>query len=127
MLDVQVKVTGPVFDGRAEVAVDNFVDAAKDQVAEEGVNDVRSILAVSLRNPTGFYESQIQTDRAREDRAVTDSGVIYGPWLEGISQRNLTTRFKGYGAFRRATQRLQGKAGKVAEEALPPFLARMNN
>lgn len=35
---------------------------------------------------------------------ITDGGVIYGPWLEGTSSRNETTRFKGYASFRKTVE-----------------------
>lgn len=121
-----VRVSGPLFDGRALAAADQFVDAAEAEIAQEGVNDVRAELGAVLRNPTGFYESQIQTQRARGNTAVTDGGVIYGPWLAGVSSRNQTTSFKGYPHWRRATQRLDAKAEQIAQSVLPPFLRRMN-
>lgn len=45
---------------------------------------------------------------------ITDSGVIYGPWIEGTSRRNETTRFKGYAAGRRTAQALQRMAPRLA-------------
>lgn len=117
---------GPLFDGSARRVIDAFLDEAKEEVADEGVNDVLSVLGSKLQNPTGYYESQIATDRQRDDYAVTDSGVIYGPWLEGTSSRNQTTRFKGYSTFRRTTQTLQGKAPDIAERVLPRYLNRLS-
>lgn len=127
MVNVQptVKTTGPIFDGRARAAVDDFLDAAELEVADEGVNDVRQQLGTVLQNPTGFYESRIQTERQRDDTMVTDAGVVYGPWLEGTSSRNQTTRFKGYHTFRQVAQRLQGKADDIAQRVLPTFIRRM--
>lgn len=126
MLDVDVRVSGPLFDGRAVAALDDFADAAEDALAREGVAEVRTVLASSLRNPTGFYESRIRTDFVRGDHVVDDSGVVYGPWLEGVTSANQTTGFRGYQQFRRATQALQSRAAQVAERVLPPFLSRMN-
>lgn len=127
MVNIQptVKTTGPIFDGRARAAVDDFLDAAEVEVADEGANDIRQQLGSVLKNPTGFYESQIQTERQRNDTMVTDGGVIYGPWLEGTSSRNQTTRFKGYRTFRLIAQRLQGKADDIAGRILPQFVRRM--
>lgn len=126
MLDVDVTVSGPLFDGRALAALDDFMEAAEAEVAREGVNEVRAVLAGSLRNPTGSYESQIRADHIRGEHVVDDSGVVYGPWLEGVSSANVSTGFRGYQQFRRASQALQARAPQVAERVLPPFLARMN-
>lgn len=118
--------TGPVFTGAAERAVDQFLDEAEVHVADVGANRVRQQLGGVLRNPTGEYESRITTERAREDIAVTDRKSVKGPWLEGTSSRNQTTRFKGYRTFRIAAQDLQGDAATLAEQVLPKYLRRMN-
>lgn len=120
-----VEISGPLFDGRADAAAAAFADEAEVRIAEVGVNMVRTQLDRVLRNPTGYYESQVQTDRSVGDMAINDNGVIYGPWLEGVGSRNRTTRFKGYATFRIVTQELNGVAVRIAEDALPPYLARM--
>lgn len=126
MFDMQVTATGPLFDGRATKALDDFIDEAEEHVADEGVNRVKAQLGQVLRNPTGFYESRIVTDRQRDDMQVHDSGVIYGPWLAGTSSRNQTTSFKGYDHWRRATQELDTDAANIAQQVLPKYLDRMN-
>lgn len=125
MADIDVTFRGPVFDGRSGAAVDDFCRASEGEIAQEGVNVVRAQLRRVLRNPTGYYESQIQTDRAAASSLVTDGDVVYGPWLAGVGSRNATTRFKGYAHWRRATQQLQARAASIAEGALGPFLRRM--
>lgn len=119
--DVRVSSHGPVFDGRADAAATAFVSDAEREVAKQGVDDVRQALHHVLRNPTGYYESRIQTEGNR----VADGNVIYGPWLEGVGSRNKSTRFKGYFTFRRVTQILRAKSSKVAERVLPKYLGRM--
>lgn len=127
MIDLEVTASGPIFDGRAVKAVDDFLTEAEEVVADEGVNRVRARLGNVLRNPTGAYQSRITTDLARQDRVVTDQRSVKGPWLEGTSSRNRTTRFKGYRTFRIVAQDLQGDAARIAEQrALPKFLRRMN-
>lgn len=117
-MDVTFSATGPLFDGRLDRAIAAGLEQGLDDVAQRGVNLVRQRLAGVLRHPTGHYESVIQTERAGSDRAVTDGGIIYGPWLEGVSQRNHSTRFKGYATFRRTTQELDRQAGPIAERAI---------
>lgn len=123
---ISVSKSGPVFDGRAALAVDAYGEDVTDTIAKQGVNDVRNALHGVLRNPTGNYSRHIVTERQSNDNAVTDSGIIYGPWLEGVGSRNSTTRFKGYFTFRRVTQQLDGKAGHMAEMVLNKYVRRMN-
>lgn len=125
-MGVRVTATGPVFDGRASLAVDAFLDRAVMEIAREGVNDIHNVLDSVLRHPTGRYERSIQTDRQGNDAVIHDSGIIYGPWLEGVGSRNRTTRFKGYFTFRRVTKQLDGKAVSIADRVLPEYLRRMN-
>lgn len=125
MSEIMSQARGPLFDGRAAAAIDAFTVDAENAVAEAGVNEVRQTLSGSLKNPTGFYESQIQTERRADTTLVTDGGVVYGPWLEGTSSRNTTTRFKGYAAFRRSVQRVQAQAPRIAEKTLQRYLGRM--
>lgn len=124
-LNIRVTKSGPIFDGRAAQAARAFADESEERIADEGVNMVRTQLSHVLKHPTGYYASRVQTDRAMGDRTVMDSGVVYGPWLEGTGSRNDTTRFKGYATFRKVTQRLQGQSGRIAERVLPPYLRRM--
>ena len=116
---------GPLFDGRAEQAMNSFARAAEDHVAKDGVNKVQERLGEVIRHNTGYYESQIQTDRVTEGASINDGGVVYGPWLEGTGSRNRTTRFKGYSTFRLMTQKIQAEAAHRAEEVLHPYLERM--
>lgn len=111
---MSVTYSGPLFDGRLERAVDAGVDEAEQRIAEVGVGVVREQLAAVLQHPTGHYQSEIQTDRVVGDWAVTDGGMVYGPWLAGVSARNRSTRFKGYSHWRRASQRLQAQAAGIA-------------
>jgi hypothetical protein len=120
-----VKITGPLFDGRAARAVDDFLDEATREIAERGVNEVQARLGQVLQNPTGSYQSKVVTDRASESWTVTDGGAVYGPWLEGTSSRNQSTRFRGYQTFRKIRQELEGKVEDIADPILDRHLSRM--
>ena len=121
-----VIATGPLFDGRALREAERARISVQDDVADAVFSEVHDLLDASLKNPTGYYESRIRTDRATTSNTVSDSGVIYGPWLEGTSNRNQTTRFKGYATFRRAYQRIEARAGQIGNDAIRPHVARMN-
>lgn len=113
---------GPILDGRADAMVAVAMPRVEKTIADRGVNLVRARLGSVLKHPTGYYESHIVTDRSVGDIAVTDSGVIYGPWLEGVGSRNSTTRFKGYRTFRLAGQELNAQAGDIAEREMQPTI-----
>lgn len=116
---------GPIFDGRAEVALLEMCDKIDDEVARAGKAEVLATLGSVLRHPTGYYESQITTTGNGNSTDITDGGVIYGPWLEGVGSRNRTTRFKGYATFRRVAQQLDAQAGPIAERVADVYVRRM--
>jgi hypothetical protein len=117
--NVYVRLQGPTVQGLATPILTGMLDVALEEVASYTQHEVSMELASVLQNPTGYYESQIRTDRvSAEAYSVNDSNVIYGPWLEGIGSRNATTRFKGYATFRRVRNRMAQKAGEIIEAAI---------
>lgn len=68
---------------------------------------------------TGYYRRSVHGQlRGRLHAEVNDSGVVYGPWLEGVSRRNERSRFKGYAMFRRAHEKLERNAYPAMVKAL---------
>lgn len=126
MADVDITKSGPIFDGRADRAYHDFSRKVAEEVADEGQKMVTDRLHEVIRHPTGYYESHIQVQVQSElNRVITDGGIVYGSWLEGESERNRTTRFKGYRTFRLITQELDKKSGEIAERILPRYIMRM--
>jgi hypothetical protein len=126
-ISAKVTTRGGIFKPSGIAAVGRAEMRVEDTTAAEGVSMVRSRLRSVLQNPTGYYSSQI---RARRDTIgtaeVTDSGVIYGPWLEGVSSRNQTTRFKGYATFRRTKQELAGKVPGIVKGDIATLVRDLN-
>jgi len=122
----RVTTSGPLTDGRALRAADRLRVAVVDDVAEDTLAQVQDALGTFLKNPTGFYESQIRVSNAMTDRTVNDSGVVYGPWLAGVGSRNQTSRFKGYAHWRRATQRAQARVKTVTAASVRKHVKQMN-
>lgn len=121
--------TGPVFDGKAEAALDRFAKAAQDAIGQKGVDEIRARLASVLKVDRGVYESHIHTERQIDDLVVTDTPIVYGPWLEGTGSRDAPdTRFPGYHTFRLVGQKLDGEAKDIAEAKLHDggYLREMN-
>ena len=52
-------------------------------------------------------------------------GVTWGPWLEGTSKRNSSTRFKGYHLFRQTRQALQKLAPEIGQAELDKVIGRI--
>lgn len=147
MSDSSARCTGPLFDGRAMAALDEGTGAARHEAARRGVQLTIAAFTASIRADHGGMQRSITTtDSSRtystrsgrttyslpvpvtdlSETVVTTDLATYGPWLEGASSRNETTRFPGYHGFRRAGQELDRIAGDVADGAIRPYVDRMN-
>lgn len=113
-------MSGPLFSGLLDRVTATAVDVAERELADEAKAAVDRNLSGSLQEPTGFYQSRIDVEADGTDLAVTDGGVVYGPWLEGVGERNRTTAFKGYASFRRAAQAVDARAAGIVERAVAP-------
>ena len=120
---VDVRVSGPVFDGRADAAVRDFCDEAERDIAGQAYSEVMTNLNQSIKNPTPNYETQITVTQRGADQVVHDRGIVYGPWLETGAGRR--TRFRGYHSFARARAAIETKAPAIVQRALRRALGRM--
>lgn len=102
---VTVQLKGALFTdpGRVLKAGGDDIEIAS---AEFGADLIRKELKDSIVNPTGNYVAAIAAVPRGDMAVITDSGVIYGPWIEGVASRNTRSRFKGYSTFRRSLQQI---------------------
>ncbi len=128
---MSVIATGPVFDGRATLALERYKNNLKSKLGEIGKARIRLHLAGVLRHPTGRYDAKIHTEGggAAGDLQITDAYIVYGPWLEGVGSRNSpVTRFPGYHTFRIVYQDLDMDSHRIANDYLNlgGYLREMN-
>jgi hypothetical protein len=95
--------------------------------------------------PTGVFKSVQEAGRKRVSRGqyrqgiqshfsglqgriddLGDQGKIYGPWLEGTSTRNQTTKFKGYFQFRKTRDWMQEQVKPEAKKFIRLFARKLN-
>jgi hypothetical protein len=129
MLGIDVELTGPLFAGPITPKVERAIDATLQELIEKGEQRLGQILQP---RPAGVYLSVQEAGKGKASKGhyrrnihgevkpdhsalITDGGVVYGPWLEGVSSRNEVTRFKGYSSFRKTAQWLEQQAPAVAE------------
>lgn len=126
-MGVEIRVSGPMFNGQAPVIVKDMVDEIVSRVASYALERVQWNLDASIRHPTPYYETQIKMTPYGDDViSVNDSGIVYGPWLEGTGSRNQTTRFKGYASFRRARQATEQAVETLAAPIVARHLGRLS-
>ncbi|MEU2402813.1 hypothetical protein ABZ609_00505 [Streptomyces rubiginosohelvolus] len=126
-MGVEITFSGPLFDGRAERAMQAASDDAREDIAEFGEEHALALMGGYFRNPTGYYESQVQTTRVSADVSlVHDDGVVYGPWLEGVGTRNRARPgFPGYRHWRTTKQLVEARGPEIAERAVRRHLPEM--
>ncbi len=142
---VQVRLRGPVLNGQAPPIINDTLRLTVGDVAAEGERIVKGELVPGHGLVTGHYRRSIhgETTGVRAGIALAaagvgagqffasphgiihDSQVIYGPWLEGVSSRNQSTRFKGYSMFRKARQQLETTKGVFLQRRVQQALQRL--
>lgn len=125
-MSIKVRTTGPLFDGRARREVTSSIERMTKDVAQALHDEVQHNLKSSLRHPTGRYQRHVTVERRSDDYVVTDSGVVYGSWLEGVSSRNRSTRFKGYSSFRKAVAKVQGQVDHIVEPEVNKLIKELS-
>jgi hypothetical protein len=75
---------------------------------------------------TGNYRRNIFGKRKGITGVITDGKVVYGRWLEGVSSRNQTTRFKGYFAFRKTNHLLNQHYKKTVKHFASRYVKELN-
>lgn len=120
-----VTYRGPLFTSVARREFDSYCRDARQNIAETGVSMIRQRLNQVLKHQTGHYVSSVRVERKDDRHEITDGGIVYGPWLEGVSERNRSTRFKGYRTFRETTQLIQMRAPEIAQRVLVRHIGRI--
>lgn len=110
-----------------QMAFGKLLNDIKEGVADYGVFLVLMRLGNVLREPTGYYESRIKKERQQQNWFITDSGVVYGPWLEGTGSRNQISRFKGYRTFQITRRELDQRKVQIAQPFVERFVRDMNS
>jgi len=122
----EVTVSGPLFEGdNVRQVLDTFAEDTRREVGDHALSEVLAITDKALRHPTGYYRSKIEHDGEGHVGYGGQQTVIYGPWLEGNSSRNKTSRFKGYRIFRKGRTRVRKTAPDMAAEIMARHIGKL--
>ena len=129
-LRISIDNEGPIFRNDATGKITKAVE----DTIEENVNFAESTLhTFATMRPRGVFLSPAQAGRRASQGhyvgnihgrrtglfgRVDDNKVEYGPWLEGTSSRNQTTRFKGYHLWRRTQQMIEKRLPGILQKKL---------
>ena len=106
------KIKGPMFESGTQIT-QGFAEAVNrgllDMAQIEGANRVKEQLYPGHGRVTANLRNHIGASVTKDYEAQVDAGahhlganIIYSSWVEGISSRNKTSTFKGYGMFQNA-------------------------
>ena len=127
----RVRVSGPIFDGEALAAVRAFLRDTENDLAEQGQRVIQAKAKAMNRSGRGGHGVAAGAvtltggEGMRIIRGGQQKGVVWWPWLEGVSRRNQSTGFKGYKTFRKTRYLLARALRPVAQENLNRYLPMM--
>jgi hypothetical protein len=124
-ITVTTKTSGPLFNGSARRIIADLGRDATQAVGQAVISELHFKMDRSFKNPTPYYETQVVMDRSADSIQIHDRGVVYGPWLEGTSSRNRTTRFKGYMIWRRTFQEINAKVDSIISQVVDRQVRRL--
>jgi len=145
---VTIKSEGPFFERRNKIVRDTMNNAINNllQLGEQRLDKVlrprdtrpgvfKTRAQAGKQASTGHYRRNVHADMKKASSfakttsavgKIHDSGVVYGPWLEGTSSRNLSTRFPGYSSFRRTKDYLDKLSPKILNAHIKKATKQMN-
>lgn len=126
---VYVDCSGPLFDGTGEKAAAELTDAIAKRGAEWAQQNLRDTAMNRSGRARGGFQSALRVVQRSVGYAVPAPmirGVTWGPWLEGGTQRNKSTKFKGYHLFSKTRTELEESvAQEIADKALEEYLPQI--
>lgn len=127
-LETEVDVRGAYLQGRDVPIMREFFEQAKQEVARVGITEIQQRLGKAAKHPTGRFAGAVKDNDLAKGRTIMADypQVLYGPWLEGVSARNESTRFKGYRMFKLTRGRLRKNVGPIIQHLLDQAVAKLN-
>lgn len=123
LLDVSTHARGPMFDGRARRAANEYVTRLERNLADEGRTILLGELDRVLKTQTPYYTTRIEVV---DGHKIWDTRVVYGPWLAGIGSRNYpVTKFRGYDHWIVTRDKLNARKQGIGERLLRRYTGRM--
>lgn len=125
MIELEVKETGPIFDGRADAAVARFTRDATKTITQVGTQMVKLKFASRIRVNTGRFLGRITGEVSGTIGRIYTKFILYGYWLEGVGSQNATTRFKGYWGYRETGLELDSRSAEILKPLIDKMIREM--
>jgi hypothetical protein len=120
----------PAFDRSISKSVEELARLGTVRLFQQGQSRPGGVfLSVEEARPghasTGRWRATLHVSVGQMNATITNPST-YNFWLEGVSSRNDTTRFKGYGLFRRTETYLEEEAPRVVERFANEAVSLLN-
>mgnify|MGYP003138581545 CR=1 FL=1 len=138
-IESKVEMKGKLFERIAPRILNQIINDGVTELVQVGESYLMENLSIGglyqgtllpsgarKQTSTGNYRRNIRTTTKNLRGIIDDRGVVYGPWLEGVSPRNQSTPFKGYAAFRKAMQKMEDKKVAVFRAHVKKYIRKMN-
>jgi hypothetical protein len=115
---LELRTSGPLFDGRAPAEVRKIRAEIIRLHVREGKRQIKAELSRGRGVDTGEYKRGIK-GRSRRGRfgKVWALDARISAWLEGVSSLNRKSRFKGYGVWTAANEDVVRRSDSITNEA----------
>jgi hypothetical protein len=128
-IKIDCRTEGPLANGEAEKAAQEWAENTTQAVADKGAELLREFPMDKTGRASGGFQRELQPVRKSPTQVNIAGrrveGVTWGPWLEGTSKRNEGNGFKGYHLFRATRRELNKLAPDIAQDELKKVLPRM--
>ena len=130
---VSIKVSGRFFRDGPQI-VQSMAHRIRREAAEAGESHLHKVLRP---RPSGVYLSVSEAKKGRASTGhyrrnvhaldmgswffITDSGVVYGPWLEFGGGR-----FRGYASFRRTAIWIRSQIRPISNRVVQQYIDQLN-
>lgn len=121
-------VTGPIADGQAQAALTAWANDVAREGGQFAWQQLISFPMDKTGRARGAFQSELKLNVNGPVARIPGpmvTGVTWAPWLEGISQRNSSTGFRGYRLFRKTRKELESKVTEIGEKVLQKYLPQM--
>lgn len=125
-ISLKFDASGPLTDGAAQKAVDDWTVNTSQALGDKGAEMLRAFpMNKSGRAKGGFQQNITPVRKSPAEVTVAGpmiKGTSWAPWLEGTSQRNQGSKFHGYHLFRTTRLALSKIAPAIGQAELDKLM-----
>ena len=125
-IDAKCDVSGALADGRSDELIRQWQEAVTDRLSLQGIDMLKELAPDKTGRGRGGFQRSLKQVRKSPGLMFVPGpqieGVTWASWLEGISQRNKSTGYRGVRMFSKTQRALSKSAVDVGEEELQKLL-----